>query len=231
MNRPAMLKALVFVACQAPALVWANNGLNLIGFGAESLGMGGADIAIASDTSALNTNPAGVARLRDRAFDVYSTTAFPWDVAHADRFGNDHEVDNDFIALGGFGLSTPLGATGLVAGIGFFAQGGAGNVYKDLITPFGGRDELSAQFGIARVTSGLAWRAGDRLSIGVSLGVTAARAKQKVFPSTSVANPDNPAQSFFGATIKNLQTTELGARLGVRYEATPGLTVAGVYAT
>ena len=39
-----------------PAAAVATNGLNQIGFGTESVGMGGADIAVARDTSALNTN-------------------------------------------------------------------------------------------------------------------------------------------------------------------------------
>ena len=53
--------------------------------------MGGADLAVARDTTALNTNPAGIARLRTTALDFYSTVAFPLDVAHADR-GIAHEL-------------------------------------------------------------------------------------------------------------------------------------------
>ena len=40
--------------------IGASNGLNLIGFGAESYIMGGADLAVARDTTAMNTNPAGL---------------------------------------------------------------------------------------------------------------------------------------------------------------------------
>jgi long-chain fatty acid transport protein len=38
----------------------ASNGLTLIGTGTESVGMGGADVAVARDTTALSTNPAGL---------------------------------------------------------------------------------------------------------------------------------------------------------------------------
>ena len=48
------------ISASAPA----SNGLNLIGFGTESVLMGGADVAVARDTLALNTNPAGLARIR-----------------------------------------------------------------------------------------------------------------------------------------------------------------------
>ena len=50
-----------------PFTAVASNGLNLIGYGAESVAMGGADVAVAADTLALNTNPAGIARLGGHA--------------------------------------------------------------------------------------------------------------------------------------------------------------------
>ena len=53
-----LLFILFVYAISFPSL--ANNGLNLVGFGSESLNMGGADVAVARDTTALNTNPAGL---------------------------------------------------------------------------------------------------------------------------------------------------------------------------
>ena len=51
----------------------ATNGINLIGFGAESTLMAGADIAVARDTSALNTNPAGLTQIHHQRFDAYGS--------------------------------------------------------------------------------------------------------------------------------------------------------------
>jgi long-chain fatty acid transport protein len=91
----------------APLLVFAlsgsvsaSNGLNLIGFGTESAMMGGADVAVARDTTALNTNPAGLSRLRGVALDTYSAGAYAIDVGHSDALGNDVGVSNRFIPLG-----------------------------------------------------------------------------------------------------------------------------------
>jgi long-chain fatty acid transport protein len=218
-------------ACCASSGAWALNGLNLIGFGVESSAMAGADIAVARDTTALNTNPAGLTQLRRTAFDAYHTAAFALDTAHADRFGNDRKVDNDVVNVGGLGFATPLGTGRFSAGVGLFAQGGAGAVYQDLATPFGGRDELSALFGIARATPGLAWRVTDELSIGLGIPITYARAKQRVFPAISIFNQQDPSQTFFGSIIQDLEATGTGTRFGVRYEATPSLTFAGVYAS
>jgi long-chain fatty acid transport protein len=200
----------------------ANNGLNMIGFGTESVGMGGADVAVARDAAALNTNPAGITQLARPAFDGYAAVAFALDVGHADSLGNDQRVDNAVIPAGGFGYTTPI-ASKITAGIGFFAQGGAGNVYKNLQTPFGTRDELSALIGFAKFTPAVAWQATDDLSLAVSVPVAAITATQRAFPSTSAANPANPAQSFLGVQLKDAMGAGVGVKLGALWRALPGL--------
>jgi long-chain fatty acid transport protein len=216
-------------AVAAPA--FANNGLNLIGFGTESALMAGADTAVARDTTALNTNPAGLAGIGGSRLDVYSAAAYALDVAHADRFGNDAGVSNDIIALGGGGLARRFPGTGWVAGIGFFVQGGAGAVYEDLATPFGTRDELSALFGIVKLTPGVAWQASDRLAVGAAVALTYARAQQRVFPNTSAFDPANPGQSFFGSRLDGADALRAGLRLGTQFKPVPGLTLGAVYAS
>lgn len=140
----------------------ANNGLTLIGTGAESVGMAGAGIAVARDTGALATNPAGLGQLTKAAFDGYLAGAFAIDVAHADGFDNDQRVANWFIPNLGVGISTPIAGTPFTAGVGLFGQAGAGSVYNDINTPFGGRDTLRAQFGVLKVVPGIAWQAMPR---------------------------------------------------------------------
>ena len=49
----------------------ATNGINLIGFGVESTLIGDVDTAFASDTSALNTNPASLAKIQGHMFDGF----------------------------------------------------------------------------------------------------------------------------------------------------------------
>ena len=71
--------------------VQATNGINLIGFGGESIGMAGADIAIARDTTALNTNPAGLYQIENKHFDLYNVVNYAIDLNHSDMFGNQNE--------------------------------------------------------------------------------------------------------------------------------------------
>lgn len=225
----SVLLALLTLAIGMPA--FANNGLNLIGFGTESALMGGADTAVARDTASLNTNPAGLAQIHHHAFDVYSATAYALDVAYADQLGNDRGVSNNIIPVGGGGFAQRIDGTRIVVGIGFFVQGGAGAVFKDLQTPFGTRDELSALTGVVKLTPGFAYQASDTLSLGVGLSAVYAQAKQKVFPGTSVFNPGDPSRSFFGTDLADAHALRYGLRLGAQERVSDSVTIAAVYAS
>ena len=202
---------------------FADNGLSLIGTGAESVGMGGADVAVARDTTALSTNPAGLSQVRGWALDGFGAAAFATDVAHVDQFGNDKFVSNHVVPLAGGGFSKDLEGTGLTLGIGMFAQAGAGNVYNNLNTPFGGTDTLRAQFGVVKFTPGIAWEVNDRFTVGASVNVYYASFTQRVFPNISSFNPSNPAQSYFGTEIKDASSVQVGAKLGALWKAAPSL--------
>jgi long-chain fatty acid transport protein len=217
----------VAIALSLPTAALANNGLNLIGFGAESTAMGGADIGLARDTSALNTNPAGLASLRNLTVDQYIATSYNLDNSHADRFGNNQRSSKRFAWLLGGGIAAPLGATALTIGVGLFVQGGAGASYRNLHTAFGTDDDVSAAFGIVRLTPGIAWQVTERWRVGLAAGLVGATGIQRVFPGTSVTAP---AGAFFGAQIDGLQSQRFGARLGAQYAVTPTLTIGAAYA-
>ncbi len=190
----------------------ASNGLNLIGFGTESAMMGGADVAVARDTTALNTNPAGLSQLARPLLDAYTATAYSLDVGHRDALGNDLEVSNRFIPLGGGGYARPF-AHGLTVGVGMFAQGGAGNVFKSVQTGFGTTDELSALFGILKLSAGAAWQATETLAVGASVAAIYSRVDQKIFPDTSIATPT----PFFGLQLKGVDGVNGSIKIGMLY--------------
>lgn len=201
----------VACACAAESTI-ASNGLNLIGFGTESAMMGGADVAVARDTTALNTNPAGLSRLTGASFDVYSAAAYALDVGHRDAFGNDVDVSNRVIALGGGGYARPVGH-GVTLGVGMFAQGGAGNVFKNVHTGFGTNDELSSLFGVLKFSAGASWKATDALALGATASAVYSRVDQQVFPDTSVAGP----MPFFGLQLKGVNGVNATVRGGLIY--------------
>ena len=220
--------ALAMTGCAFP--VSASNGLTLIGTGAESVAMGGADVAVARDTTALSTNPAGLSQLPGWAHDGFVGAAFATDVAHADQFGNDQNVANWVVPVGGAGVSKRIDGHDVTLGIGMFAQAGAGSIYNDLTTPFGGKDTLRAQFGVVKVTPGLAWRLFESLSLGVALNAHYSSLKQRIFPNTSVADAANPAHSFFGTSIDNASSVRIGGKFGALFKPTSDLSLGLTYA-
>lgn len=224
---PLWVWLFIFGGVVSPAA--ANNGLNLIGFGAESVGMAGADIAVARDSSALNTNPAGLAQISGRVFDFYGAAAYSLDVGHKDGFGNDARVSNHWIPVGTVGYAQRLEGTRVTLGAGVFAQGGAGNMFNRLTTAFGTNDELSAIFGAAKLSLGGAYQVTDRLALGASVSLVHAEARQKIFPNTSVFNPLNPPVSFFGLRLEDAAANSIGLKAGVQYAATDAVTLAATY--
>lgn len=227
--RLLVLSAAAVAGAAMPLGAHAGHGLNLVGYGVESVAMAGADTAVARDTSALNTNPAGLAQLRRPAFDGYATTAIALDVGHADALGNDQGVRNDVIPVAGFGFSRPLAGGRLTAGLGFFGQGGAGAVYKGLRTPFGTEDELSALVGVVRVSPGIAWQLSETFAVGIAVPLTALFAKQRVFPATSVVDPSDPSRSFFGLRVDDSRAVRFGMRLGAMWKPSPQWTIGATF--
>lgn len=216
------------VAIGCSGAVQANNGLNVIGFGAESVGMAGTDLAVARDTSALNTNPAGLTQIEDRQLDLNAALGYTGRMEHRDGFGNRKNNSNDTLFIGSPGYAQRLRGHPIVVGIGLFAQGGSGNEFENLTTAFGTRDDLSILFRIARLTPGLAWQVNDRLSLGASLVATYSDMEQDFFPNTSFAGPD-PASSFFGFKLRDTDAFGMGYRFGAMYKPDNRLSIGAAY--
>ena len=194
----------------------ATNGVNVIGFGFESGGMGGADIAVARDANGLNINPAGLTQIHASSFEFVFGAAFADDVGHQDQMGNDLDVDQRVIPAGTTSYARRINDS-VVVGIGLFAQGGSGAVYESFNSPFGGRDRLEAKLGIARLSAGAGWQVGEHWSLGAALTLNYARLEQKIFPSASVFNPADPQASFFGSSTDDMSSTRVGYKLGAQY--------------
>lgn len=221
---PPFLLALI-----APTAANATNGLNQIGFGTESVGMAGADIAVARDTSALNTNPAGLGQIEGALADMNTAIAYTGNIRHEDRFGNDKSNSNKYPVLGSLGYVKRSSRYPVTAGIGLFAQGGTGNDFRNLNTAFDTHDELSIGFRVARITPGLAWKLSDRFFLGASLVGTYADLEEKVFPNTSVADPADPSNSFFGFELEDMNDFNAGIKLGLMYKPVEHLTLGAAW--
>jgi long-chain fatty acid transport protein len=220
-NRLAVIAVANLCFSIAPA--HATNGINLIGFGAESTLMGGADVAVARDTSALNTNPAGLTKIRGRLFDGFGSMLRTTDLVHKDSNGNQEHASNRYTFLAGGGYAQSLDNLPCTAGVGLFAQGGAGGVFENIRTPFGNRDDLSSLFGIAKIIPGIGCEVNERLSLGASLGIVYSSIEQDFFANTSVGG------AFAGYKLEDAAALRMGLKLGAQYRINRSLTLAATY--
>lgn len=237
--RPPQLSPIsvaLLLAMVPPA--FAGHGLNVIGSGTESLGMAGADSAVARDTAAVNINPAGLTQLTTRSTDVSIEPFHTGQLGHSDVYGNDrNENDIPFGVILTSSHAQPLARwPGVVAGIGLFAQGGTGFGYENMSTVFGTKDDLSSIFGVFKLAAGLGWKANEQLSLGATLGVSYASARQKLFPNTSVApvenDPDDPSDDlpgFFGLRFDGGESVAPNFKLGLQYRISPTVTLGLAY--
>jgi long-chain fatty acid transport protein len=203
----------------------ATNGFNLIGFGAESTLMGGADTAVARDSSALNTNPAGLTQIQGQALDMFGSLLRTLDLAHKDSFANDVEAANRYTGLGGGGYAKSLESLPCTVGVGVFAQGGAGGVYKNVKNAFGTSDELSSLLTIAKVIPGIGCRVNERVSIGLSTALVYSSIDQQVFANTSL----NSGSGFSGTDFQGASALRPSYKIGLMYQLNPKVTLAATY--
>jgi long-chain fatty acid transport protein len=210
--------------------VMAGNGLNDIGFGAQSSGMAGADLGVARDTAALNINPSGLSQISGSAIDAYLEPFYEFSARHLDSLGNDQSIHDPWGASVGGGYARRLPNYGVVLGVGLFGQGGSGFQYQNLITPFGPhRDEVGANFATVKLEPGLAWQATDTLSVGAALGINYSQAREKFLPTTSFVDPSGKAPSFFGFRVDGLGGWSVNEKLGFQYRPDKRWVVGGEY--
>ena len=234
--------------------IYASNGMNLIGFGARSIAMAGADLAITDSAAAMNINPAGIGWCVQPELDFGVGLMNPT-LTHTDRLGNDREDSLDRYPMPFLAYVHPVGE--LTFGVGLFVQGGLGVEYQDLITPFSalansgmlppgtfGRsviprtDEVKTQLSHMKLTPSVAWRASSTVTLGATLNVSYAEAEMRFFPETSVLADldqsgmpgDSPRDMFFGMHVDDVSTFAYGLRLGMQYKKGP-LSIGAAYST
>nr|WP_320113834.1 outer membrane protein transport protein [uncultured Desulfuromonas sp.] len=223
------------------ATAWATNGMNMIGYGAVSSAMGGADLALVDNVTAMNINPAGLCGCCGSEISVGDSMLQPRN-HHQDQHGNDVLAEEQLFHLPLLAWAQPIKDSPFIFGLGFFAQGGMGLRYEHLRMPFADRvamtreyDELSSNISYMKATPTLAWRSEDRrLKLGICLQGGYATAEMDLFPHTSLAIDEggdgNNEFSFFGMRLKDSRAWATGLRFGFQYQW-GNLTVGGAYLT
>jgi long-chain fatty acid transport protein len=139
MHRRIFITALLGTLTSA-ATVGATNGMNPAASGVEAAGRGGVDQAIATETSAMNTNPAGITQARARidatlsllqpSLTLTDRAAMPSGTMTLD---DGVRSQSKLFPMINAGFTAHLFA-GLYAGLGFATQGGMGAEFRGLHT-------------------------------------------------------------------------------------------------
>ena len=205
----------------------AGRGFLLNGYGSEALGMAGADVAVARDTNAMNTNPAGLTQLRNGGYDL-QIQPYVSGFKHEDSLGNNEELTDPFGAVSAAGYAARLAShPDWVWGMGLYGQGGTSVGYDNLLTEYGNRDIVSANIGVFKLAGSLAWQVRENLSVGATLGLSYAFGRQKYFPETS--DNSDPAAPFFGLRFDDGSGISGNFLVGLQYRPMEQWTVALVY--
>lgn len=173
MKTKQIILSSVLAACALPQLASATNGMNMEGYGATAIGMGGASMAYDNGTAAMMNNPATLA-LMDEGTNLDLALGFLSPQVKSSAGGTTSRSSADMFGGPAFGLVRKQ--NGLLFGIGMYGQGGMGTEYgNDSIfsnpagqTPSPGlvnRSEVS----VGRVIFPLAYDVSPNLKIGGSV--------------------------------------------------------------
>jgi len=158
-----------------PAGAWATNGMEMIGFGARSAGMGGVSVGIADGAASLIRNPAGIAHIGKAQLDVgigvmTPSMSFknPWNDSSSNR--DTHSSFYGFYPMPMLAYARRIDALPRMCwGLGLFVPGGLGADY-DLAHPLWPEGApYHSQLIYARGVAAAGYQVTRRLSVGVGL--------------------------------------------------------------
>ena len=249
-----LASSLSLLALLTPAAALATNGMDPIAFGARAAGMGGADTAVATDTSAMNTNPAGITQFRHRA-DLGISLLMP-KLTLTDsvttpqgtmKLNDGLASESKIFPLFGVGYAQNVWK-GLHLGLGFYVQGGMGADFKgaktfvddDPTTPLATQPtpatyDTSSQISYFKFTPTVAYRFEEiakevDLAVGIAFNVGMANMK---FSHSGFQFPEPDGDGVYQAhTVEFESETAVGyaARVGALASFFDGeLSVGGSY--
>lgn len=230
MFKRSLIAASVMGAIAAAGTAHATNGYQMIGVGAYQKSLGGAVTAAPGSAMTAITNPAGLARIENRA--DFSMEAFM-----PDRYtdfgpmmgGGKVDSDAELYGVPALGWKGPIGESGKMwFGGGMYGTSGMGADYEvtDIMGGMGTWDGYSSiQFW--QMAPALAWNVNDKLDLGVALNIDyqSVGFKQRMNMDMGMG-PMNVMNFDLG---KSASAFGFGITLGALYDVTDRLTLGASY--
>lgn len=214
----AMTAALLIAAVLAgPAM--ATNGMNMIGYGVRSSGMGGADVAVDSDASGVSGNPATMGRLSDHSLTGGISLLMPALNVSNETMGIDLDGEAQIFPLPYVAYAQRLG-TGSPwrMGIEAYAQGGMGVDFVGFPTSATTTGSFHSKVMFMRLTGAASYEVCENLSLGLSAIGGYAGMDFSMFPGSEG-----------GMDVEGLSSLGFAGRFGLQYRVSDALSFGAVY--
>jgi long-chain fatty acid transport protein len=218
----AVLGAVALLGGLSAAPAGATNGMDMIGYGARAIGMGGADVAVDSDASSVSGNPAVVSQVVPNSANVGLTVLMP-ELTYKDPYQT-VDGENQYFFMPSLGYVHTLAGTPWALGIGVYAQGGMGVDFQDVAPgPGAAPDELTSEVAYLRVNPLAAYKVNENLSLGASVLFGYTMMKFSMFPET--------AGGAGGVKVEDLASFGYAAKVGAQYAIGPQWRFGATYTT
>ncbi len=228
-----------------PATARATDGHFLHGVGAVNSALGGA--AVASNTSLLGSffvNPAGLASYSGTNVEMGFELMKP-ERSVTSSYGpmsGTTTSASEFTPIPAFGFTTQLsnkvvvGLAGL--GVGGFGVNYAADPKNPILMPKpNGFGQVYSNFGLMKIVPAVAWKASDKLSIGVAVNIDWASLAVNPMPTAAPAADPGPDgvpytaddRAYYSSAAAADGAFGLGVQAGLQYQATPALALGLAY--
>ncbi len=224
------LLVLVAALIALPADLSATNGTYLTAYSAETLGRGGANLAISDRALALNFNPAGIGQLQGNHFTANLAVLAP-SLTFENMINQPIDGESRYFPLPSFAYVRGDKDSPWTWGLGFVAQGGQGATFENMNTFFGTQDETYSEVRFMTLIPTVAYNINDDLSLGLAVNLGYADASFRLFTDTSFFNPVNPMMSFPGVNMKKAGGFQWNVRGGLWWRPDPKFSVGLIYQT
>lgn len=225
--------ALLGAIMVAPA--GATNGMDMIGYGTRSIGMGGADVAVAGDAGNVSGNPAAVSEASPSSANIGLTLLMPtMSVTHNTPTGPDSvDGETQYFPMPQIGYVHRLGGSPLAIGFGLYAQGGMGVDFQGLNTGMSATpDELTSQVSFMRFNPLLSYKVNDSVSLGGTLMIGYSQCEFSMYPGTYWSGPDGApgtGDDFAGMDVTKLKSLGFAGRVGAQVKLGPMVRLGAMY--
>ena len=181
---PLVVLAAILIA---PTPATATNGMYLTSYGAETLGRGGANLAIADRSLALNFNPAGISQLQGNHFTANLNILAP-SLEFENMINSSFDGEDAYFPLPSFAYVRGAKESPWTWGVGFVAQGGMGATFENMNTFFGTQDETFSEVRFMTITPTLAYAVNDDMAFGATVNLGYADTLSKRFTEKGLYN-------------------------------------------